>query len=244
LPQLIYERIYAAERTANEAPQLALAKRTRIVKVDIKEALANQSAFEERLRALNETQSNWGTYAVDKEDEYQQFDTALGDLDAVIMTGFQLVAAIAGMPATKLIETSPKGFNATGEYQMRAYYDLLEGIENDDTELLDRHYACLIRSEIVPKHKVQPFTVEINWKPLQSPSAVEIADINNKDSQTALNYVQTGAIDGEMIQNKLIADPNSGYNGIEIEEEPGEEVSLIPAEPKVILPDDNSEVEK
>jgi hypothetical protein len=41
-----------------------------------------------------------------------------------------------------------------------------------------------------------------------------------------------------MIQNKLIADPNSGFNGLEIEDEPGEEETDL-EEPEVILPDES-----
>ena len=43
VPQLISERVYAAERTANEAPMLAMTKRLTVLKCDITQAVANQA---------------------------------------------------------------------------------------------------------------------------------------------------------------------------------------------------------
>ena len=215
LPQMIYERIYAAERTANEAPQLALTKRMNVIKTDIAKAFANQKDFEERLQQANDYKSNFGIFAIDNDEEYHQTETTLTDLDALIMTQYQLVAAIARMPATKLLGTSPKGFNATGEFETETYYDLLECIQGDDSELLERHYELLIRSE-----GIEPFDFEINWKPLKSSSPVEIADINLKNSQTDQALQLAGAVDGDDIRDRIIADPDSGYNGLEAYEEP------------------------
>ena len=220
LPQLIYERIYSAERTANEAPMLALTKRVNIVKTNTEKALANQKAFEERMAAFNELRDNHGIFAIDKEEDYQQTDTALGDLDDVIMTQYQLVAALAGMPATELIETSPKGFNATGEFEKESWYDTLETIQEDSyTPLLERHYQILIRSEIAPKHEIEAFGFDICWKPLDSPTAKELAEINEINSRTDQQLQNAGAIDSFEVRERIIADPNSGYNGLQPFEE-------------------------
>ena len=48
LPQLIYERVYAAERTANEAPQLALSKRTSVLKVNALTFFSNLTQAKEQ----------------------------------------------------------------------------------------------------------------------------------------------------------------------------------------------------
>ncbi len=215
LPQLIFERIYAAERTANEAPLLALTKRVNVVKVDTDVALQNQKKFEERMETFNQLRDNHGIYAIDKDEEFQQTDTSLNDLDALTMTQYQLVAAIAGVPANKLIETSPKGFSATGAFEQESYYDSLEGIQVDNTPLLDRHYELLIRSEIAPKKNIDPFELEVTWNPLKSPSDLEIADINSKNAATDTALQLAGAIDGEDVRKRIIADPTSGYSGLE-----------------------------
>ena len=91
--------------------------------------------------------SNYGTQIIDRQDEAQQFDTALGDFDALIMTQYQLVAAAAEYPASKLLEISPKGFNATGEFEADSYHERLESMQAHDMEpFLDRHYLLAVQA--------------------------------------------------------------------------------------------------
>lgn len=224
VPQKIYERVYAAERTANEAPQLALTKRTNILKTDVEAALANQAAFENKMMEWAYYRDNYGIKIIGTDDEMDQKDTALGDLDVTIMTQFQLVASIANVPATKLMGTSPKGFNASGEYEEANYREELESIQTFDlTPLLNRHYDLVLRSYICPKYSIPPFEVETVFNPLDSLTEIEQSDVNLKKAQTDQALQATGAIDGSDIRERLIADPKSGYTGMSNEAETEEE---------------------
>lgn len=223
LPQQIAERIYCAERTANEAPLLAFSKRLTTIKMDTTEVLGNQEVFEQHLSYMGQVRNNFGVQAVGVNEEVQQFDTSLADLDDVIMTQYQLVAGVARVPATKLLGTSPKGFNATGDYEEASYGQELESLqENDLTPLLDKHHELVIKSLITPKFGIE-FKTSIHWLPTNSPTAGELAELNYKKSQTDATLANAGAINGEDIRNRLIADKDSGYNGIEALTEPMEE---------------------
>lgn len=218
IPQKISERVYAAERTANEAPMLAMSKRMTVMKLDLTQAMANQSTFNERMRAWSEYMNNFGVKIVGEGDTIEQFDTALADVDTVMMSQYQLVSAASDVPATKLIGTTPKGFNATGEYDEKSYHEMLETIqEHDMTPLVDRHHLLCIRSIIAPKFGIQPFGVEISWNSTSSPTAKENAEVNYIKSQTALNYSSMGAINGQDARDNIIADKDSGYNGLSSE---------------------------
>lgn len=221
VPQIIYERVYAAERTANEAPQLALTKRTVVFYTDAAKALANQSVFESRLQTWAAFRDNYGVKVADSEsDKVEQHDTSLSDLDAVIMSQYQLVAAAANIPATKLLGTTPKGFNSSGDYEAESYHEELESIQTNDMEpLIDRHMVCLIRSEIAPRFGLAPFAVDCTWEPLDSLSSKEVAEINKLKAETdKINAVDIGAIDGQEVRDRLSADEMSGYNGLAVQE--------------------------
>lgn len=224
IPQKIYERVYAAERTANEAPQLVMTKRTNVYGTDIIAAMTNQAKTESKLMEWAYYRDNYGVKMIDKEDEtMQQFDTALGDLDTVIMTQYQLVASIANVPATKLLGTSPKGFNASGEYEEANYREELESIQTFDmAPLIDRHHEILIRSEIYPKFGVM-FSTECVFNPLDSLTEAEQADVNLKKAQTDQALAGAGAVDGYDIRARVIADPKSGYNGLNLEDDDEEQ---------------------
>lgn len=214
MAQMIFERVYAAERTANEAPQLAQTKRETVLKTDVKKALANQAAFDATMQSWANTRDNYGVRVIGLDDEASQIETSLADLDATIMTQYQLVAAVAGVPITKLLGTVPKGFNATGEYDESSYHETLESLqEGEPTELLDRHYAVLVRSEIVPRYKMRP-ELTVVWEPLDSMTAKEQAEVNEIEARTGLTLVQSGAIDGMDERERITADPKSGYNGL------------------------------
>lgn len=211
LPQLIAERVYAAERTANEAPILSLSKRTTVLKKDdLASAMSDQYGFEQALSAWTRYRDNYGVKIIGGDEDATQFDTSLADFDATIMTQYQLVAAIAGVPATKILGTSPKGFNATGEFEMNSYHEELESAqENDLTPLVDRHHQIAIRSEFG-----EDLQIEIKWNPVNALNAKELAEINEINARTGGSLVASGAIDGVDERKRIIADKQSGYTGI------------------------------
>jgi len=216
VPQMIYERVYAAERTANEAPQLALTKRAMVFYTDAAKALGNQGLFEQRLATWAAYRDNFGVKVADKEaDQIEQHDTSLSELDAVIMTQYQIVAAAANVPATKLLGTTPKGFNSTGEFESDSYHEELESIQVNDMEpLIDRHMVCLIRSDIAPRFGIAPFAVECAFEPLDSLSSEAAATVNKLKAETDQLYVQMGALDGSEVRARISADEASGHNGL------------------------------
>lgn len=220
LPQLIYERVYAAERTANEAPQLVMTKRLVVHKTDGAAFFSNLQRAMARMLDWSQVRDNYGVMVVDKEaDDVQQLDTGLADLDSVIMNQYQLVSAIAEVPATKLLGTQPKGFNSSGEYEAESYRQTLESIQCNDLEpLLERHHQYVWRSVIKPKLSIKDdVETEVSWRPLDSPTAAEWADVNLKKAQAAKTYFDMGAIDGEDAREQLRKDKNSDYFGLEDE---------------------------
>lgn len=239
IPQKVYERVYAAERTANEAPMLALTKRTDVIKVDLTQALAQEMSFVQRLEKWAAYRDNYGIKALGLKEEMQQFDTSLADLDAVIMTQYQLVAAAANVPAVKLLGTSPKGFNATGEFEEANYHEMLESLQTHAlSPVLERHHLLLVRSEICPEFNIAPFDTTITWKPIDAMTGKELAELNKMKAETGTILMTTGAIDGSDERERVINDPDSGYTGLMNEDpetdEPAEEILSLPEGGEVV----------
>lgn len=210
LPQKIYERVYGAERTANEAPLLAMTKRLNTFKMDTTQAFTNEQQFCDSLQFYNTLRDNYGMRVYGLNEEVGQLDTSLADLDSVIMTQYQLVAAIANVPSTKLLGTTPKGFSSTGEYEEANYHEELESIQTHELDpLMQRHLLMLARSEF---GKDVDFIAV--WNELDSPTAKEAAEIEKIEADTCSVLAQTGAIDGVDIRKRLATDPSSGFFGI------------------------------
>ena len=215
IPQKIVERVYAAERSANEAPMLLLTKRTSVMNIDIAQALANPDEFNERMGFFTNLHNNFGVKSIGEDEEYNQFDTTLSDVDDVIMTQYQLVAAAANIPAVKLLGTSPKGFTSTGESEEATYHEELENIQNGDlTPLIERHHMLLIKSDIAPTFGIAPFNTSISWASLDSMTAKEQAEVNKIKSEVDGNLINSGIIDQREARERITKDPDSGYNGL------------------------------
>lgn len=210
LTQMILERVYGAERTANEAPMLTMTKRLNVLYADLVAYAANPENLEDRLRILSQFRDNYGVYLANHDDKVEQIETSLADLDTVIMTGYQLVASVSGIPATKLMGTSPKGLNASGEFEIVSYHERLESIQADNTPLLDRHHELAIKSE-----ELGDIKVEAVWNPVSSPNAKEQAELNLLEAQRDQVLEMTSAIDAREIRDRLIADPKSGFSMLE-----------------------------
>lgn len=210
LPQQIMERVYAAERTANEGPMLAMTKRSTIMKVDAAKVMANKKDFDKTLNWWMNLRDNFQVRVIDKEGEdIEQIDTALSDLDKIIMNQYQLVSAIARTPATKLMGTVPTGFNSTGDYEESSYHEECESTQDDMRPMIDRHHALVVKS-----HLRQPVTVAVEFNPLDAPTESERADTNFKKAQTFKLIFDMGAVDAVDINEVVRNDPTMGLTGI------------------------------
>lgn len=216
LTQRIAERVYAAERTANEAPLLAMSKRTTSLKIDTAKAGMKKNAIIAKLSEWVNYRDNFGVKVIGKDEELNETDTSLADLDVVIMTQYQLTAAIAKTPATKLLGTSPKGFNATGEHELKSYHEFLESIQSSwGDNFLDRHYL------LVSKSYLDGVEIEHTWCPVDSIGAEAAATIQKTKAETAAIHIDKGVISPDEERQRLRLDPDSGYTLSDTEEAPG-----------------------
>lgn len=219
VPQKVAERVYAAERTANETPQLAMTKRTMVWKMDMTQALSNLTNFLDKMNFFSQNRDNFGVKAIGLEDDVEQLDTSLTDLDDVTMTQYTIACAAADCRTAKIMGTSPKGgLGSEGEYDLSSDKEFLESLQaNDMQPLLERHHMLLLASEVRPKFgsKVpEDWEPVIKWNPCDTPGAKEQAEINEIKSRVGNNLVNSGAIDGTDERNRLIMDKDSGYDGL------------------------------
>lgn len=210
LTQQIFERVYCAEKTANEAPKLALTKRLLIVDGNVQNLAANPAEAYQALESVLNVRDNMGVMVKNPGDQVQQIDTALTDMDALIMTQFQLVAAIAEMPVTKLMKTQLKGLANSGDYEMKDYAQTLVEIqENIFNRILERHYQMLSMSEFG-----KDLGLQVVWNPIDTPTELEMAQIESQQAQTDSTYIASGVVGAEEVREGLRANKDSRYHNL------------------------------
>lgn len=224
LTQEIYERVYAAERTANEAPLLALTKRLLVVPTNLKALAAKPKIAWDLMKMLVFGRDNQGVYFTEEGEKNQvhQVDTSLSDFDAVIMSQYQLVAAIARIPAHKLLKTDPKGLNNNGEYTIKDYNQELQSLQEKALRpLIERVNGVVLRSDLSQLKGVKEVITEFN--PIDMPTELEKAQVESQQAQAASAYVAAGILSPEEVRKALRAEKGGKYADI-AEELPAEEM--------------------
>ena len=210
LPQQVFSRVFCAEKVANEAPKLALSKRLLVVDGNVNNLIANPDVAQDTLSGLSQIRDNFGFFLKNPGDQVMQIDTSLADFDALIMTQFQLVAAIGEMPATKLMKTQLKGLANSGDYEMKDYAQSLVAIqENDFNYIMDFHYELLGLSE-----HGKDMEVDVVWNPIDTPTELELAQIENQQANTDATYIGAGVLSQEEVHTMLRQNEDSRFRNL------------------------------
>lgn len=130
-----------------------------------------------------------GTLMLDKEEEYETKTANFGTLPDVLDRFMQIASGAADIPMTRLFGQSPAGMNATGESDLRNYYDRLSAMQELEMEpAMVRLDECIIRSALGSRDKAIHFT----WAPLWGLSEKEQADIFKLKADGARALAGTG----------------------------------------------------
>lgn len=202
------------------------------LKTDMGQSITGGPATEviNRSKMLLGAKRNQGIALIDKEtEEFFQIETSLGGLKDLVAQQLELLALIPGVPVTKLFGTAPTGMNATGESDMRNFYDKVRTWQ--ESLYFDNFVKARKMIELNEFGKITEGIVE-TWEPLQEPNPVEQAGIQKTKAETAAIYLEQGVVLQEEVRERLATDEESGFNGLELAVElPGNEV--YPSEGKL-----------
>ena len=212
LTQMIYEQVFLAEKTSIEAPKLVQNKRLLVMNGSLEESVRNTDRFNNRMRAFLEAYNNYGVYLTDINQNVQQIETSLVEFPELISTQYLLIAAIAEIPYTKFLATTPKGFNTTGDYETKSYIQMLQTIQQQITPLVRRHIDLLSMSLY---GKRQNISFEFNE--IDMPSEQENAQVNSLEIQNINSLLESGIISPDEARKWLKMDDNGGFTWIDDE---------------------------
>lgn len=130
-----------------------------------------------------------GTLMLDKEEEYETKAANFANLPEVLDRFLQIVSGAADIPATRLLGQAPAGMNATGESDLRNYYDRLSAMQELEMEpAMGTLDECLIRSALGDRDEDIHFT----WAPLWGMSEKEKAEVFKTKAEGARAIAGTG----------------------------------------------------
>lgn len=180
-------------------------------------SIEQQKRFWAVMQAQSVAQSNFGTRLINKGDSISNQQYSFTGFDTVTQAVQMNLSAKTHIPVTKLFGQAPAGLNATGESDMKNYYDVVDGQrESKLRPILEKILPVLLMS---CWGKI-PDDIEIAFPPLWTPNATELAQIANTKAQTVIGAFQAGLLNQgpAMAELKKLEDETGMFGSIEDEQ--------------------------
>lgn len=168
---------------------------------------AYQKALSSRFAYAAQAKSLYGFLIMDKEEEWQRINQDFSQLPEMMRTFMLLVAGAADIPATRLFGQSAVGLNATGEGDLKNYYDAVTSEQKNELgPMMEPLDEMLIRSAL---GKRDP-SIYFEWAPLYTLDEVQKATVfltkMNAIEKLASNALVPEQPLAEAVQNMLVED--------------------------------------
>ena len=151
---------------------------------------------------------------LDDQEKWERKQTSFAGLPDLISQYLQILSAASDIPATRLLGTQAKGLNASGEGDLRNYYDMLAGLRK---QTIWPQLAYLDQILWVDATGSIPRDAWAEWAPMWQMSEKEKADIAKTRADTTKIYAELALLPDEAlrlgVQNQLIE--GGVYPGLE-----------------------------
>lgn len=159
-----------------------------------------QRRFWNTMAAQSIMESNFGMRIVNKGDVMHQHQYTFSGLADVYDRMMMDVSGAARIPVTKLFGRSPAGMNATGESDMQNYYDYIDTIR-------DGSFRSIIE-RLIPVLALStwgniPDDLDIDFAPMDTPTAAENADVIQKRTSAIVQAYQGDLLDQKTARMEL-----------------------------------------
>lgn len=154
-------------------------------------------AFEDRLTAMDVGRSTLNAITIDAADSFERQQTPLTGLPDLLEKFAVRLAAACGMPLTLLFGTSPAGMNATGESDIRFFYDRVDEYRQKRIKpALRRLIQILFRTL---GNKREPAKWGLEFRPLWQESAKDLAGAMLTQAQADTAWITAGVLSPEEV---------------------------------------------
>jgi len=222
--QSVQDAVKSAGSVTQSVAHLVQESQTDILRIpNLTKNMSTQEGADRLLKRFAyaaEMKSLYKMLLLDKDEEWQRLEANFSGMPDLLKMYLLIASGAADIPATRMLSQSPSGLSATGESDIRNYYDKVASDQKNELQpALARLDEVLIRSAL----GVYPEDIFYLWNSLWQLDDTGRADLAHKKAQTFQIDAQAGLIDQAVLkrarENQLIEDGT--YPGLEgiIEEE-------------------------
>ena len=214
LPLSFYMKNYVsnADTVRQSISDLVLRFRTKIIKTTAQKIADPQT--QARVKYMNATSNNLATLLLAKDEEWIETVTSLSGMDNLLSQMYELMtASTRGIPVTKLLGLSPRGFNATGEYDENNFYDVIDGYAKSVViPVMEKvaEYILCFKAGVLDEPKY-------TFNPRKQIKQKEQAEINNLKADYISKLIMSGVITGKDAI-RAVSEDNFKFDWIDIED--------------------------
>lgn len=148
----------------------------------------------------NRMRTSFGLQLLSSEDSMETHSYSFSGLSDIYEAFMMDMAGAAEIPATKLFGRSPQGLNATGEADLRNYYDMIAQMQE---RLLRPALEKLLPIMAISCWGYIPDDLEIVFEPVMTTSPAERAELVQKISLDVIQAFQAGLLTREQALEEL-----------------------------------------
>lgn len=160
--------------------------------------------FDIKMKALQRYRDNDAVFVCDKDAEaVVNVQTSIAGCTDVVRQSLEMIASINRTPAVKLLGISPSGFNATGESDLRNYYDYIKSKQELRRDAIT---TCLKAIELVEFGYIDPeLSFEFNELSKEDEASSAMTAQSRAGSLATLAQIQ--AISAEEVREAVKNEP-------------------------------------
>lgn len=159
-----------------------------------------QRRFWNTMQAMSVVRSNFGVQLINKGDAVHNTQYTFTGLQEVYESMCLNLCGASHYPMTKLFGRSPAGMNATGESDLQNYYDY---VDSQREAKLRPALERLLPVMAMSAWGAVPDNLQIDFPPLWTPTAKEVAEIAKGKAEAIVSVFQGGLLDQQGAQKEL-----------------------------------------
>lgn len=169
--------------------------------------------FDNRMLMLAKYRDNDSVIAIDNDTEdIVKIETPISGLTDIPRQSLEFVAALNRTPVVKLLGISPSGFNATGESDIRNYYD---HIKSQQEKILRRPLQRILDYVQLSLFGDIDRSIKFDFCPLSEEDETKAASTQQIKIGNICQLLDRDVITPEEARQYLINDPDSGLNDLD-----------------------------
>lgn len=213
--QEVLDYIAHFTKTREAAQRLLTKFSLTVFKSDMSAILGGGGAehFDRRMQYLTQWRDNDMILAIDmQKEDVVKLETPLSGTDVIVRQSLEFVAAIFRIPFVKFLGISPGGLNATGEADLRNYYDHVGGKQE---KIFRRPLDKVL--DVIQLHLFGEIDPEIKAEfcALSDEDDAQRATTQKMKADRLVVLVQGGIIGEDEARRALVDDPDSDLNFID-----------------------------